>query len=239
MMFSFSSSHSWHPCQKSVGLFRPGETADATSMLCQVHVLLSKKLARLPYSQGSIPKTWASGWLLNAHECDGDPSLGNGWLGFGGCQAAPSVGRNGGQGAGVSLHAVRFIWKEHTQVLSQRPQGEQLCSSPIAHKFINPSLPFQHKVCLKELVLPWQHLPPSSLLAGLHRHTKSCLSYHANRNPLGWSLTNAFFSSIRGKKGYFKLKSILDFILPPMMQAARLAQLGRWHRNQNKQLKAA
>lgn len=48
-----------------------------------------------------------------------------------------------------------------------------------------------------------------------------------------------FSAASGGKKGYFKLKSILDFILPPMMQAVRLAQLGRWHRNQNKQLKAA
>lgn len=153
-------------------------------------------MARLQYSQGPIHKTWVSEWLLNAHDYDGE-WLRNGWMGFG---AAPSEGRNGWQVAGISLHLIRFICKEHTRALSQWPQGEHPCSSPIAHKFINPSVPFHHKVCLKELVLPWQRLPSSSLLARLHRHTKSCLSYHANRNPLVWSLTNAFFSSIRGKK---------------------------------------
>lgn len=97
-----------------------------------------------------------------------------GW-GLGDCQAAPSVGRNGGQVAGISD---LLVGNMHEFSLSDHRE-----STPAAAPLLtNPSLLFQHKVCLKQLVLPWQCLPPpSSLLAGLQRHTKSCLSYQTNR----------------------------------------------------------
>lgn len=127
---------------------------------------------------------------------------------LGDCQAVPFMGRNGRQEASISLHAIRFICKEHTWVLfsvdagripKQQPHCSQIQIRLSSMKYVKKHLVSHGNA--------YCHLP-FQRLARLHRRANSRLSYQANRNPLGCSLTNAFFSSTRKKKGYFELKSI-------------------------------
>lgn len=160
MLFSFSCSLPGQTLPKVCGPPEARENSrshhNALSNPC---ILSLNELASLEYSYGSIPKTWVSGWSPNPHQCDGDLSLRNGSQDLGDCQTVPIMGRNGWQEAGISLHVIRFIYKEHARVLSRVCGENTQAAAPL---LTNPSLSFQQEMCLKEFALPWQCLLSSS-----------------------------------------------------------------------------
>lgn len=116
--------------------------------------------------------------------------------GLGDCQAVPVSGKNGGQEAGISLHAARFIYKGHPRVLSQRMQGEYPSSSPIAHKSksIFPARNVLKRICSPTAMLTVIFLFPG-LLGCSGERTHAFLT-----RPTGCSLTKRFFQQRQGKK---------------------------------------
>lgn len=114
LIFSFMA-----PLPKVCGpLWAKGNSRSPLNVLSNTLILLSNELARLQYSQGSFPNPGFLGdYRMPTNVMVSLPS-GMAGRGLGDGQAAPSVRRNGWQGAGISLQLLRIICKE-PPVLSQ------------------------------------------------------------------------------------------------------------------------